>query len=458
MNTELYRSLPSVEQLLIANSSSDLAAFGRPLLLEAIRAALDEARESIRAGRDKPFSQEELFEMAWTHLAGRIAPTLQPVINATGIIVHTNLGRAPLSGDARQAIIQAAENYNTLEFDLGPGKRGSRSIHAQKYITQVTGAEDAVVVNNNAAAVLLTLVALAQGRQVIISRGQLVEIGGGFRIPAVMAQSGAQLVEVGTTNRTHLRDYEEAITDETAAIMVAHRSNFQIVGFTTEPELEELAELAHKRGLILIHDLGSGALLDTAAFGLAHEPTVQESLAAGADVVCFSGDKLMGGPQAGIIVGRRGLVEQIKRHPLARAVRADKLCLAGISATLLHYLKDEALEQIPIWKMIAAPAVEIRRIARRWVNQLVRSGVPAQVVPGQSTVGGGSLPGASLPTWLVSIQHPTPDEFAARLRSAKTPVIGRIENDCLLLDPRTVLSGQEKCLLQTIKTFHSTSI
>ncbi|MBN1316938.1 MAG: L-seryl-tRNA(Sec) selenium transferase [Anaerolineales bacterium] len=451
MNNDLYRSLPSVEQLLIDSASSELAAFGRPMLLEAFRVVLDRARTSIQTGRDQPFAHDELLDTAADYITEIITPSLRPVINATGVIIHTNLGRAPLSEAAQKAIGEAAESYNTLEFDLEPGKRGSRSVHAQKYLAKFTGAEDAVVVNNNAAAVLLTLMTLTQGREVIISRGQLVEIGGGFRIPAVMAQSGARLVEVGTTNRTHLRDYEEAITEDTAAIMAAHQSNFKIIGFTTEPELEELADLAHRRGLLLLHDLGSGALLDTAPYGLAHEMTVQESLAAGSDVVCFSGDKLMGGPQAGIIVGRSELVGQIKKHPLARAVRADKLCLAGVAATLLHYLKDEAVEQIPIWQMIAATAEKIRSISRRWARILSRNGMTVQVVAGKSTVGGGSLPGAMLPTWLVSIEHPNLDEFAARLRTAGTPVIGRIEDDRLLLDPRTILPGQEKPLLETIK-------
>ena len=383
-------------------------------------------------------------------LATMLAPTLRPVINASGVIIHTNLGRAPLSAATRQAISEAALHYNTLEYDLEAGRRGSRSIHAQKLLVRITGAEGATIVNNNAAAVLLTLTALARGKQVIISRGQLVEIGGGFRIPAVMAQSGALLVEVGTTNRTHLGDYEEAITDETAAILVAHHSNFKIVGFTAEPELSDLAALAREHDLLLLHDLGSGTLLDTKVFGLAHEPTVQESLAAGVDIVCFSGDKLLGGPQAGLIVGGREAMERIMRHPLARAVRPDKLCLAGIEATLRHYAQDEAVEKIPIWRMVSTSSAEIKRTARRWARRLQSAGVPVEVISGQSTVGGGSLPGETLPTWLVAIQHPRPNTLASRLRSSDPPIIGRIEDDQLLLDPRTVLPGQEKGLVETL--------
>jgi L-seryl-tRNA(Ser) seleniumtransferase len=291
---------------------------------------------------------------------------------------------------------------------------------------------------------------MAHGREVIISRGQLVEIGGGFRIPAVMEQSGAELVEVGTTNRTHLRDYEAAITERTAAIMVAHHSNFRIIGFTTEPELVELSAMAHERGLLLLHDLGSGTLLETADYGLEHEPTVGESLAAGVDVTCFSGDKLLGGPQAGIIIGRKELVKRIQRHPLARAVRPDKLCLAGLSATLLHYLKDEAIHEIPTWRMIATSPNDLKRIARRWARRLTRSGIRARTMPSESTIGGGSLPGATLPTWLVVIPHASPNALAAQLRAAETPIIGRIENDQFLLDPRTVLPEQEQLLLQSV--------
>lgn len=451
MKVELLRQLPSVENVLQTVDATRLVAvYGRPATLEAIRSTLAQAREAIGTGKQSGPTRAELLAAAEAQLRAVTAPTLRPVINATGVIIHTNLGRSLLSAAAERAIAQAARSYDTLEYDLETGKRGSRSTHVQELLARVTGAEAATVVNNNAAAVLLTLTAMAHGHEVIISRGQLVEIGGGFRIPAVMEQSGAELVEVGTTNRTHLRDYEAAITERTAAIMVAHHSNFRIIGFTTEPKLVELSAMAHERGLLLLHDLGSGTLLETADYGLEHEPTVGESLAAGVDITCFSGDKLLGGPQAGIIIGRKELVKRIQRHPLARAVRPDKLCLAGLSATLLHYLKDEAIHEIPTWRMITTSPDDLKQSARRWARRLTRAGIPARTIPSESAIGGGSLPGATLPSWLVAIPHPRPDALAAQLRAAETPIIGRIENDQFLLDPRTVLPEQEESLLQSV--------
>ena len=345
-----------------------------------------------------------------------------------------------------------SQGYSTLEYDLPAGKRGQRTVHAERLLCELAGAEAALVVNNNAGAVLLALAGMAQGRSVIISRGQLVEIGGGFRIPDVMAQGGARLIEVGATNRTHLRDYAAALTahDDAAMILRAHRSNFHIVGFTAEPEMSELVALGAEFNLPVMDDLGSGALLDTTQFGLAHEPMVQESMSAGAGVVCFSGDKLLGGPQAGIIVGQAKHVNPLKRHPLARALRADKLCLAGLQVTLLPYLQDKATEQIPIWRMIASPLAEIERRARRWRRALRRDGVTAEIVDGESTVGGGSLPGQTLPTRLVALPLPHPDRAAAALRAADPPVIARIEQDRLVLDPRTVLAEEERELLTAV--------
>jgi L-seryl-tRNA(Ser) seleniumtransferase len=391
-----------------------------------------------------------LVDDARVWLENYLAPTLQPVINGTGVIVHTNLGRAPLSQAARQAIDAAARGYSTLEYDLASGERGSRTVHAEQLLTRLTHAEAALVVNNNAAAVLLMLTALCQGKEVIISRGQLVEIGGGFRIPDVMAQSGARLVEVGTTNRTHLRDYAHAITENTAAILVAHHSNYKIIGFSSEPALAELAELAHEHNLPLLYDQGSGALLDSSPYGLEPEQTVLDSLTAGADVVAFSGDKLLGGPQAGILVGQQKLVAQLKRHPLARAVRADKLCLAGLSATLTHYLTENALEEIPVWHMIARPLEEIASEADTWAARLQERGIQAEVVDGRSTVGGGSLPGTSLPSRAVAIDLANLNQFAARLRQEKVPVIGRIQDGRFLIDPRTILKDQVEMLLQSV--------
>jgi L-seryl-tRNA(Ser) seleniumtransferase len=304
-----------------------------------------------------------------------------------------------------------------------------------------------LVVTNNAAAVLLALTALARRRAVVIARSQLVEIGGGFRVPDVMKQSGARLLEVGTTNRVHLSDYEEALEQKPALFLRAHRSNFRISGFTSEPELREIAVLAKSGGIPLLDDLGSGALLDTRRFGLGHEPTVQESVAAGADLVCFSGDKLLGGPQAGIVVGRAALVDRLKKHPLARAVRADKLCLAALSATLLHYVKDEAEREIPIWRMISAPLADIERRAQSWAAFLGQG----QVLPGESTVGGGSLPGDTLPTRLLALDVTSPNSTLRRLRQAQIPVIARTQDERIVLDPRTVLENQEETLLAELR-------
>ncbi len=325
------RDLPSVDRLLRAPGGNELVGgFGHSLATEALRAALDAARAAIRdGGLDEAPSDADFVAAGREWVEELLAPTLRPVINATGIIVHTNLGRAPLSDAALAAVAAVSAGYSTLEYDADEGRRGSRAVHAERLLTRLTGAEAALVVNNNAAAVLLMLSALCRDAEVIISRGQLVEIGGGFRIPDVLAQSGARLVEVGTTNRTRRSDYAAAVTERTAALLVVHHSNYKIIGFSEEPSLSELAALAHERGLLLLYDQGSGALRDTAAYGLEPEPTVSDGLRAGADMVAFSGDKLLGGPQAGILVGRAALIDQLKRHPLARAVRADKLALAA---------------------------------------------------------------------------------------------------------------------------------
>jgi len=339
-------------------------------------------------------------------------------------------------------------SYNTLEFDLETGKRGSRLLHAGDLLTQITGAEAAMVVNNNAAAVVLVLAGLALDRQVIVSRGQLVEIGGGFRVPEIMQQSGAHLVEVGTTNRTRSNDYERAIGEQTALLMRVHSSNFKQIGFTEQPTLESLAEIAHENNIYLADDLGSGALLDTAPYGLEHEPTVQESITAGCDVVTFSGDKLLGGPQAGIIVGKRELIDKLKRHPLARAIRADKVILAALTATLDHYRRGEELTHIPIWQMISRSLDDVRQTAQLWADEI---GEVASVIDGESTVGGGSLPGATMPTVLLALDVAHPDDFLKALREAPVPVIARIADGRVLLDPRTVLDGQTTPLIETLQ-------
>jgi L-seryl-tRNA(Ser) seleniumtransferase len=481
MMADSLRALPSVDQMLLrAEIQAWIPMYGRPLVVTAVRAALDQARSDFEPQRSLP-DADGLAAIAWQMLESWSQATLVPVINATGVILHTNLGRAPLSRAAIAAIQVAAQGYSNLEYDLPRGKRGSRLVHAEALIARLTGAESALVVNNNAAAVMLVLTALARRQRVVIGRSQLVEIGGGFRVPDVMKQSGARLVEVGTTNRVHAADYEQALAEGPAALILrAHRSNFHLSGFTSDAALGELATIAHKAGILLVDDLGSGSLLDTARYGMAHEPTVQESLAAGADLVCFSGDKLLGGPQAGIIAGRAELVARLKKHPLARALRADKLCLAALSATLLHYLKDEAEREIPIWRMIAAAPQGLRHRAQAWQSALGQG----EVRPSQSTVGGGSLPGETLPTFVLALSLPHPNRFLARLREPnptpnaalqhppshrkrtethplpplqrKTPdgegipIIARLEEDRVIFDPRTVLEEQDTTLTQEI--------
>ncbi len=444
---EMLRSLPAVDALLGDAAGQALCAqYGRAATLEALRAALQQSRGDIRSGAGTASSPSALLECATAKLAQRFRPGLRRVINASGVILHTNLGRAPLAEAAVQAMVEVGAHYNTLEYDLERGARGGRLKHCEAALCALTGAEAALVVNNNAAALVLLLATLAQGREVIISRGQLIEIGGGFRVPEVMSSAGARLVEVGTTNRTRLADYERAIGPDTALLLRAHASNFRMTGFVEEAPLAQLAQLAHAHGLLLVDDLGSGALLDTAQFGLLHEPTVAESMAAGADLVAFSGDKLTGGPQAGIIVGRAEPLDALKRHPLARALRADKLCLAGLAATLDLWQRGAALTQIPIWRMIAREAEELRAVAAAWAQRLGGS-----VVAGESAVGGGSLPGATLPTWLLALEVTQPDEFLAQLRAAQPPVIARIADGRVLLDPRTVLPGEEEELLAVLE-------
>lgn len=438
------RLLPSVDQLLQSPQAIRwIEAYGRTLTLQALRASLEQARAGASAAGQLP-GREALLDTAEGLLGRWTAPTLRPVINATGVVLHTNLGRAPLSRAALQAIWEVSQGYSNLEYDLEAGRRGGRAAHAGQLLVRLTGAEAALVVNNNASAVLLALTALARRRAVVIARSQLIEIGGGFRIPDVMKQSGARLVEIGTTNRVHLSDYEQAVSESSPALILrAHRSNFRLIGFTSEPRLEELGELARRAGIPLVDDLGSGSLLETCDYGLGHEPTVQESLAAGASLVCFSGDKLLGGPQAGVLVGRADLIGKLKKHPLARALRADKLCLAALSATLLHYLKGEAEREIPIWRMIGAPLDLLRARAARLVERIGRG----EVLAGESTIGGGSLPEETLPTWLAAFTLPQPNLALARLRQAEPPIIARLQDDRLLIDPRTVLPEQDGELL-----------
>src|SRR5947209_456539 len=429
------RDLPSVDRLL---QDPRLRGLPRQLALQAARDVLDDARAGLRNGgwqhapADLPRLVEERVQQA-------MRPPLRPVINATGVVIHTNLGRAPLSQAALAAARAAGDGYSNLEYDLDLGQRGSRHALVSDLLRRLTGAEDALVVNNNAAAVLLILSALGQGKEAIISRGQLVEIGGGFRIPDVMRQSGVSLVEVGTTNRTYAADYAAAVSDRTALLLRVHTSNFLQVGFTHAAELSELVEVGNTHGLPVVDDLGSGSLLDTSAYGLAREPMVQDSVAAGVGLVTFSGDKLLGGPQAGIIVGRASLVGVLKKHPLTRAVRPDKLTLAALAATLAHYVRGDAEQEVPVWRMLSASTASLEQRAAR-LAQVVQG----RVVETQSTVGGGSLPGQTQPSRAVALPGADPDGLAVRLRRGDPPIIGRIDQGRLLLDLRTILPEQDE--------------
>jgi L-seryl-tRNA(Ser) seleniumtransferase len=448
------RSLPSVDELLQSSSGQRLSSiYSHPLTVRTIRSVLAQVRVEIRAGGSSP-THDELLARIEHVLQEDQLPRLRPIINATGVIINTNLGRAPLSQEALQAVQRVAAGYSNLEYDLVEGERGSRHAHVEALLCELTGAEAAIVVNNNAAAVLLSLSALAMGSDVIVSRGQLVEIGGGFRVPDVMRQSGCRLIEVGTTNRTRITDYAAALTEQSALLLTVHPSNFLITGFTETTPIEALTDLARKHGLLVMNDLGSGCLLKSESYGLAHEPTPQESIAAGADIVCFSGDKLLGGPQAGILIGKRTAIARLAKHPLMRAVRIDKMTLAALEATLRHYQRDEAETHIPTWRMISTRPEKLVSRATDWVGHLQAHGIAAHKQPGMSTIGGGSLPGETLPTTLVALDAArTPldlEELARRLRSRHTPIITRIQREMLLLDPRTVLVEQDNEVIQAL--------
>lgn len=452
------RLLPSVDALVRAFAARADEGETTPTaeaVTQAAREVIGAARAAVQSGATPP-AHDDLLARLRERLETADRPHLKRVINATGVVINTNLGRAPLSEAAARALAEVARGYSNLEYDLEAGTRGSRQAHVRDLLRELTGAEAALAVNNNAAAVLVALAALAAGREVIVSRGELVEIGGGFRVPDVMRQSGARLVEVGTTNRTRARDYAEAITTETALLLAVHPSNFRVVGFTETPPLAALAALARERGIALMYDLGSGSLGDTARWGLAHEPTPQESIAAGADVVCFSGDKLLGGPQAGLLAGRAALLERIERHPLMRAMRIDKLTLAALEATLRQHARGVAEREVPVWRALAAPLAELRRRAEAWAEALRAHGLPAAAVAGESTIGGGSLPGETLPTVLCAIHLSDAGAamdagaLAARLRLGEPAVVARVYRDQLLLDPRTVQPSEDEKLVSAV--------
>lgn len=452
--TSQFRSLPSVDKLLDDDSIKKLAeVYPHDLLVGVLRKSLDKERAAITK-TNKPASAGAIIRSVESELDRLGHVSLEPVINATGVILHTNLGRSPLSRESISAVGRIAGRYSNLELDVAGGEREPRERHVEPLICELTGAEAALVVNNNAAAVLLALTALARRKEVIVSRGESVEIGGGFRITDVMRQSGARLVEVGATNCTYIDDYEEAITPKTAALLRVHSSNFRVIGFTHSVSLEELVASGRKHGVPVIDNLGSGCFLDTTSFGLAPEPMVAASIEAGTDLVCFSGDKLVGGPQAGIVAGNRQIISKMKKHPLERALRIDKVRLAALAETLIHYLKGDAVRKIPVWMMIAMPMEEIETRARKWADVLKET---ARVIDGESMVGGGSLPGGTLPTKLVAVgdgkkaKRNRAQILAKRLRLHKPPVVGRISDDLLLLDPRTVLPEEDEAVIDALR-------
>ena len=451
-----FRDLPSVDRLIQATRSQLDGTIGHGLLREAVRNELAATRAALRSATPIDVGLDALITRVHARLRRELTPSLRPVINATGVIIQTNLGRAPLSAAAIRAMAHVGSSYANLEYDLEQGERGSRSVHLEGLLTRLSGGEAALAVNNNAAAIYLALITLAAGREVVIARGQAVEIGGGFRIPDLLRQSGATLVEVGTTNRTYAHDYAAALSTRSALLLRVHSSNFRLIGFVHETPLEEMVAVGRSHGIPVLDDLGSGTLIPTSQFGLAPEPTVQESIRAGADLVAFSGDKLLGGPQAGLIVGRRTLVEQLRRHPLARALRVDKSTIAGLEATLTSYLHGRATEEIPVWRMIATPEDRLRERATALARQLGSLGLRAEACPCQSTVGGGSLPGETLASFGVRV-NPGPqgaDALASELRRGTPAIVMRINEGQLLFDLRTVDPEEEAILIERLGEAH----
>ncbi len=464
-----FRQLPSVDEFLKLfekDLSPKERALPRPLLLEACREAIEDTRQRINAARaeslaELDLSPESLLGSAHAHLSVKAKRSLTRVINATGVVLHTNLGRSLLAREAQEAAVEAAASYVNLELDVATGQRGSRLVHVEGLLAKLTGAEAAIAVNNNAAAVLLVLDTFARGGEAIVSRGQLVEIGGSFRLPNIMEKSGCHLVEVGTTNKTYLSDYEEAISPATNLLLRVHTSNFKVVGFTADVPTADLVGLGRRYNIPVLDDLGSGCLIDLTAYGIPGEPTPQASVAAGADLVTFSGDKLLGGPQAGLVVGRRKLIDALRRNPLMRAIRLDKVMLAALEATLRLYAEGEARTRVPVLAMLTASPTDLEARARslaqairRGVSGVTKKGdVTVEVAEGTSPAGGGALPGVELPTRLVAIRSNRVSAAALeeRLRLSQPPVLARIRQDQILLDPRTILEGDEDDVVQALR-------
>ncbi|MBE6923445.1 MAG: L-seryl-tRNA(Sec) selenium transferase [Ruminococcaceae bacterium] len=451
MNQQLLRKLPKVDELLRAPAVEALRGeHPEQTVTDAVRKVIGNLRQGILNGQiDALPDQETLFAQIAGQIRSDVRPSMRTVINGTGIVLHTNLGRACLSEKAAQAASDAARRYSTLEYNVSTGGRGLRYSHVEELICRLTGAESALVVNNNAAAVLLVLSSMTTGGQVPVSRGELVEIGGSFRVPDIMEACGAQLKEVGTTNKTHLFDYERAICPETKALMKVHTSNYRIVGFTEKPTLAEMVELGHKYNLPVIEDLGSGSLVNLEQFGLHDEPTVQDSIRAGVDVVSFSGDKLLGGPQAGIIIGKKQYVDKMKKHPLTRAMRVDKMTLAALESTLRSY-DNGTWSDIPTMAMLSASADELKEKAGILCDQLNQAGIPAQLAAVEGQVGGGSVPTQTIPSWAVALEGAV-EALEEKLRLGETAIVGRIHNDRYLLDARTLWVEDFPTIVRAVK-------
>jgi L-seryl-tRNA(Ser) seleniumtransferase len=461
-STRPLRQIPSVTFLLTLPQHEEyLALYPRTLILQVLRDVLARKREQMLAGRPTDLNPEGIWQETGRSLKSKTAYHLRRVVNGTGVVIHTNLGRSLLASQAVAQIESVARYYSNLEYDLDQGERGSRYSHVEDLLLELTGAEAALVVNNNAAAVLLALDTLARGREVVVSRGQLIEIGGSFRIPEVMSRSGAMLREVGTTNKTHLRDYENALSDRTALLLKVHTSNFRLLGFTAEVPLEQLVGLGRTHQIPVMEDLGSGSLLDLSPFGLEKEPTVPEAVRSGADLVSFSGDKLLGGPQAGIIVGHNNIIQLLRRNPLTRALRIDKMTLAALEATLHLYRRpDQALRDIPTLRMLSLTLPDLLRRARRWLRRLRQAVGPEiqfELTLTQSQVGGGALPLSTPDSYALVLtpQNGTINELEKHLRSREIPIIGRIEKERLLLDLRTLQEADRPVLLQGLKEWIS---
>ncbi len=447
------RSIPSIDRLLSSDAFQPLlSAASRARVVAALQAVQDGVRSRLAAGAHDAPDEAWYAGAVEAELERRARPSLRPRINATGVVLHTNLGRAPLAAEAIDAMVRVAAGYANLEYDVAQGRRGSRYVHCEELLRELTGAEAALVVNNNAAALVLALNTIASGRGVVVSRGELVEIGGGFRVPEIIARSGARPVETGATNRTRAQDYERALGRGVAALLKVHRSNFHMSGFVEEASLAELAPIARRAGLPLVHDLGSGLLLEPPPAVLAGEPTPQRSLAEGADVVAFSGDKLLGGPQAGVLVGRADLIDAMRRNPLCRALRVDKLTLAALEATLALYRDPlHALEQVPVLRMITAPADELKRRADAIAAQIHACGITTRVLPADGAVGGGALPDVCLPGFAVAIEADLPAAgMESRLRAGSPAVVALVRDGRLLLDVRTVRQEEEGALVEAV--------